>query len=293
MATVWTLAAGVAHEINTPTAYVASNLNSLEAYLKTLTEILACYEALAAAAEAGKLNAIRSALADVRKKERLTNVGFLKSDIVECLEDCVQGTTRIIEIVAQLRDFSRADSHEYKLSDINHCVRSTLKIAATEIRHKARIEQSLGHIPQVECNPGQINQVILNLLVNAAQAVGDDGVIRISTLLDDDDVRLSVTDNGCGMDESIMTRIFEPFFTTKEVGKGTGLGLSMSYSIIERHGGLIDVQSRPGEGTTVSIRLPVRQRDRREAGETTSAWRLTPHEDAEDAKPQGGHKLII
>jgi len=293
MATVGTLAAGVAHEINTPTAYVASNLNSLDDYFKKILSLLSSHDSLAAAAEIGKLNDIRAALADLRERERAVDVTYLREEVVECLDDCAQGTRRIVDIVSQLKEFSRADADDFALTNLNKCVTSTLKIAATEIRHRARVEQILGHIPDVECNAGQINQVILNLLVNASQAVDKDGVIRVTTLHDDGEVIVSVSDNGCGMDDTVMSRMFEPFFTTKDVGKGTGLGLSMSYSIIERHGGLIDVQSKPGDGTTVTIRLPVSQENRRKAGETTSAWRITPLQDAEEVQRQGGHKLIV
>lgn len=293
MATVGTLAAGVAHEINNPTAYVASNLNSLEGYFRELTAVLDQYARLARAAEAGKLNGIRDALADVRKKERSVELSFLREDIAECLNDCLQGTRRIVDIVSQLREFSRADEQEFTSASLNSCVKSTLKIAAHEIGQRARVEQCLGHIPDIECHPGQLNQVILNLLVNAAQAIDADGVIRITTLMDGEEVRLTVSDNGCGMPEAVQAKIFEPFFTTKEVGKGTGLGLSMSYSIIQRHGGLIDVHSRPGEGTTFTIRLPVTQEKRHEAGETTSAWRITPDDEEQQREAQGGHKLLF
>jgi len=163
--------------------------------------------------------------------------------------------------VRDLKGFSRPSEHEAKYSDINEGLRSTLNIVNNEIKYKATVVTEFGDLPEVRCQIGAINQVFMNMLVNAAQAIEKSGEIRVSTRLDGSDVVIGVADNGNGISEEVRNRIFDPFFTTKGVGKGTGLGLSISYDIIRKHGGAIDVESEMGKGTTFTIRLPIEGSD--------------------------------
>jgi two-component system NtrC family sensor kinase len=161
--------------------------------------------------------------------------------------------------VQDLKSFSRVDQAETALVDLNESLETTINIAWNEIKYVADLNREFGDIPKVKCFPQQLNQVFLNLLVNAAHALGDThGTITVHTEQDGDNVLVKVSDTGCGMTEEVQRRIFEPFFTTKEVGKGTGLGLSISYDIVKKHDGSIEVESEVGRGTTFTVRLPVK-----------------------------------
>ena len=175
----------------------------------------------------------------------------------ELIKESLEGAERVRTIVQNLKSFSRVDESECKSADINECLESTINIVWNELKYKANLVRELGEIPMTRCYPQQINQVFMNLLVNASQAIEKQGEIRVKTWHDATSVYASVSDNGCGIPESVRTRIFEPFFTTKEVGKGTGLGLSITYEIIKKHNGDIYVESEPGNGTTLTIRLPI------------------------------------
>jgi len=255
MASVGQLAAGVAHEINNPIGYVHSNLGSLEKYLTDLFEVLAAYEAAEPAlaqspAQAAALREIKSGL----------DLDFLKEDIPSLMRESKEGISRVRKIVQDLKDFSRVDGNQHwEWTNLHRGIDSTLNIVANEIKYCAEVVKRYGDIPEVECLPSQINQVFMNLLVNAAHAIsGSRGTITISTVTEDADyVRVDIADSGCGIPAENLKRIFDPFFTTKPIGKGTGLGLSLSYGIVQKHGGRLEVASTIGKGTTFSVILPV------------------------------------
>ncbi|GMV29265.1 MAG: hypothetical protein AMXMBFR59_13900 [Rhodanobacteraceae bacterium] len=255
MASVGQLAAGVAHEINNPIGYVHSNLNSLERYVRDLLALLDVYRELEKAADGGKHAALAAEIAAHRQRIELE---FLREDIGSLLSESLHGISRVEKIVRDLKEFSHVGESEWQLADIHEGLESTLNVVAHEIKYRAKLVKEYGAIPKIECLPFQLNQVFMNLLVNAAQAIEEQGEIRIRTEADEHEVRVSVSDTGKGISEAHMHRIFEPFFTTKPVGKGTGLGLSVSYGIIQKHGGRIEVSSMQGKGATFVVHLPIR-----------------------------------
>jgi two-component system NtrC family sensor kinase len=252
LASIGQLAAGVAHEINNPIGFVSSNLGTLSTYVDYLLLIIDTYETgqhlLAADPD------LNRRVEEVCDKADLE---FLREDIVKLIAESIEGTTRVRRIVQDLRDFSRIDSAEWQLADLHAGLESTLNVVWNEIKYKAVVVRELGSLPKVECRLSQINQVFMNMLVNAAQAIQEHGTITLRSGCANDKVWISISDTGKGIPPELMTRIFDPFFTTKEVGKGTGLGLSLSYGIVNKHGGHIDVQSTPDQGTTFTIWLPV------------------------------------
>ncbi len=254
LASIGQLAAGVAHEINNPIGFVNSNLNSLKDYVETLLQLLDEYSALESDAAAEK----RQHIETLKHK---ADLNFLRQDIGELIDESIEGTARVRRIVQDLRDFSHPGDAEWRKTDLRQALESTLNVARNEIKYKADIIRDYVELPPVECLASQINQVLLNLLVNAAQAIQGKGHITLRTRCEDGWVSIAVADTGCGIPEQHLEKIFDPFFTTKPVGKGTGLGLSMSYGIVAKHGGRIDVESELGKGTTITIMLPV---DRRE-----------------------------
>lgn len=259
MASLGQLAAGIAHEINNPIGYVSSNLGTLEKYIGSLIELLETYEQLercctdSAAPEVARIQALKKQL-DIR---------FVMDDMKALLDESREGTVRVRRIVQDLKDFSHVDGHDdWQPVDIHKCIDSTLSIARNELKYKVEIVKDYGELPDVECLPHQLNQVFMNMLVNAEQAIADKGRITIRTGVIDNQVFIDIEDTGGGIPPETVERVFEPFFTTKPVGTGTGLGLSLSYSIIQKHSGRIDVDSRVGEGTRFRIWLPVRQQRR-------------------------------
>jgi signal transduction histidine kinase len=225
LASIGQLAAGVAHEINNPIGYIFSNFGTLEGYLGKLFDMLAAYER---AEPAVSLPDVANGLRGLREEVELE---FLKEDIPELMRESKQGIARVRQIVQDLKDFSRVDSaQDFEWANLHRGIDSTLNVVASELRYKADVVKEYGDIPDIECLPSQLNQVVMNLVVNAAQAMGDaHGRIVIRTGTEGEQVWLEVADNGSGIPPDTLTRIFEPFFTTKPVGKGTGLGLSLSY----------------------------------------------------------------
>ena len=243
MAAIGQLAAGVAHEINNPVGFVNSNLGTLKIYTDHLLELIAAYEAGAPAP-----------IAAARQKADLE---FLRDDLPTLIHESQEGLGRVTRIVQDLKDFSHVDEAEQQDADLNAGLESTLNVVWNEIKYKAEVVRELGDIPAVRCVPAQVNQVFMNLLVNAAQAIETRGRITLRSGQDDGFVWVEIEDSGKGMSEEVQHRIFEPFFTTKPVGKGTGLGLSLSYDIIvTKHGGRIDVRSAPGAGSCFRLSLP-------------------------------------
>lgn len=253
LASIGQLAAGVAHEINNPIGFIFSNFGTLERYLDDLFQMLSAYEqaepALAGTPVGAQLKALREKV----------ELDFLKEDIPSLMNESKDGITRVRNIVQNLKDFSRVDtSQEWVLADLHHGISSTLNIVNNEIKYKADVVKMFGEIPDIECLPSELNQVFMNLLVNAAHAIHTErGTIIIRTGTEGDNVWIDVEDNGAGIAKENLGRIFDPFFTTKAVGKGTGLGLSLSYGIVKKHFGQIDVFSEVGVGTRFRVTLPV------------------------------------
>ena len=258
MATVGQLAAGVAHEINNPMAFIKSNLKSLEGYVESIQRFVKASSDLAKQAGESGADELRTAAANVAKVNEDEELDYVLEDLTDVVSESLEGADRIVDIVANLKNFSRVDQAKLAEADINENLRSTLKIAWNDLKYKCVVNTEFTDIPSVECNVGELNQVFLNLLVNAGQAIDENGEIVIATRLDGANVVVSIKDNGCGMTDEVAGRIFEPFFTTKDVGSGTGLGLSLSYAIVEKHGGTITVESEPGVGTEFTVVVPVR-----------------------------------
>jgi len=249
MASIGQLAAGIAHEINNPVGFVNSNMGALKNYVGTLLGLIEQYEQAAAphAALAARLAALRDA----------ADLAFLKDDVTDLVRESMDGLKRVKDIVQALKDFSHVGETEWVVADLHQGLDSTLNIVGNELRYKARVDKRYGALPPVTCLASQLNQVFMNLLVNAAHALSGQGVITLRTGAADGWVWIEIGDDGVGIAPENLKRIFEPFFTTKPVGSGTGLGLSLSYGIVSRHGGRIEVASALGQGTRFTVHLPV------------------------------------
>ena len=258
MASIGQLAAGVAHEINNPVGYINSNLGTLQKYLRDLFDMLAAYEQ-AEPLLAGHAEALR----DIVALKNKLDLGFLKEDVFALMNESQEGISRVKKIVQDLKDFSHVDEAEWQWADIRKGIDSTLNIVWNEIKYKAEVIKVYEDLPEVECLPSQLNQVFMNLLVNAAHAIEDKGIIFIRSGIEGDWVWVEIADSGKGIPPENLNRIFDPFFTTKPVGKGTGLGLSLSYSIIQKHHGRIAVSSEVGVGTVFRVYLPVKQSEKK------------------------------
>jgi two-component system NtrC family sensor kinase len=289
LASLGQLAAGVAHEVNNPIAYVTNNLAVLQRDAADVMGLLELYRGARA-----RLEQVEPALADqAARREEEIDLAYIQENLDRQFKKSLEGLNRVRDIVKNLRDFARLDEAEIKEADLNEAVRSTLEILSYEIKKKdVRVETRLQELPAVLCHPGKINQVLLNLLANAIQACARGGRVEVRTsppapplegegglargpvqangltsvsapLAGMGFVTIEVEDNGCGIPPEHLPRIFDPFFTTKPVGQGTGLGLSVSYGIIRDHGGTIEVDSTPGEGSTFRVRLPLRPPEQR------------------------------
>ncbi len=259
LASIGQLAAGVAHEINNPIGYVHSNLGSLGNYIGDLFGLIDQVEKLVS--ELPESAALRQRVTALREQ---FDLAYLKEDLPALLEESKEGITRVKKIVQDLKDFSRVDSsQEWQMADLHAGIDSTLNIVRNEIKYKAEVVKAYGELPPVECLPSQLNQVFMNLLVNAAHAMSEKerGTITVRTgrAEAEKEVWVEVADDGCGIAPENLKRIFDPFFTTKPVGKGTGLGLSLAYGIVQKHHGRIEVQSTVGQGTSFRVCLPVSQ----------------------------------
>lgn len=257
MASIGQLAAGVAHEINNPMSFIMSNLGSLQHYMVSMVEFIKdqdnAFSRLAAFCpeEAKVLEEM------LRKQKAAARIDHIIEDVPALLKESREGADRVKQIVQNLKTFAHVGESLMKITDINACLENTIKVAWNELKYKASVKKEYGTIPQIMCNPGEINQVFLNMLLNAAQAIEKNGTIEIKTSCDAENIYISISDNGSGIAAKNLRKIFEPFFTTKDVGKGTGLGLSISYDIVKNHNGRIDVESKVGEGTKFTIALPI------------------------------------
>jgi len=252
MASIGQLAAGVAHEINNPIGFVSSNLGSLRGYIEPLFGLMALLKRLPASALPDELTA------ELARVDAAVDLDFVQEDLPQLLNESEEGLSRVKKIVQDLKDFSRVDHADWQDADLNAGLNSTLNVVMNEVKYKAEVRKNYGSLPPVRCIAAQLNQVFMNLIVNAAHAIPERGTITLSTRAEGDWVCIEVADTGTGMTEEVKRRIFEPFYTTKPVGKGTGLGLSLSFSIVQKHGGRIEVDSEPGNGTRFRVWIPVR-----------------------------------
>jgi signal transduction histidine kinase len=257
LASIGQLAAGVAHEINNPISFVFSNFGTLQTYVADLLRVLVQYE------RAEEFITDPDMVRQIAALRRQVDLDFLMDDVPVLMSESREGIERVRKIVQDLKDFSRVDAYQdWQWVNLHHGIDTTLNIVNNEVKYKADIVKEYGDIPEVECLPSQINQVIMNIVVNAAQAIaGPRGQITIRTGAAGEHVWIEIADTGCGIPKAIQSRIFDPFFTTKPIGSGTGLGLSLSYGIIQKHRGRIDVQSEPGVGTVFRIALPIKHED--------------------------------
>ena len=251
MASIGQLAAGVAHEINNPMGFISSNLGTMGKYLERLEGFLEFQSAGVADIAPDQ---VKEEIARARAKFK---VDYILADARNLLAESQDGAERVRTIVQNLKSFSRLDEAQANYVDLNDCLESTITIAWNELKYKTTLKREYGELPAVKCLPQQLNQVFLNILVNAAHAIEKQGEVTITTRREGEEVVIAIHDTGSGIPEEIRSRIFEPFFTTKEVGKGTGLGLSISYDIIKKHNGSIEVESSAQTGTTFTIRLPI------------------------------------
>jgi len=256
LAALGQLSAGVAHEINNPIGYVSSNITSLNKYFLKLEDLIDLYE------DQYKKYATQEQVSIVNNFKKLINYDFIKEDTKFLLNETIEGISKVKDIITDLKNFARSDSSEkWQKFDLLKNLKSTLNIVNNEIRYNADVEIDIDDLPEIECIPTQLNQVFLNLIVNASQAVKPNqrGMIKIKAQKVNDSVVISISDNGQGIDKNNILKIFNPFYTTKEVGKGTGLGLSVSHGIIKKHNGNIEVKSTVGVGTEFTLTLPIHQ----------------------------------
>jgi signal transduction histidine kinase len=256
LSTIGQLAAGVAHEINNPIGYVQSNLETLRDYVASLLRLIT--------AQDSAMRHVRTAHPEdamqIEQVRQQIDYDFLIKDLPTLLAESQEGIARVRKIIQDLREFSRAGhAEDWTEADIHAGIDSTINIVWNELKYKVELVKHYGSVPLIECLPSQLNQVFMNILVNAGHAIEGRGEIVITTHADAEHAFIEISDTGKGIDPEHLQRVFEPFFTTKPVGKGTGLGLSISYGIVKKHNGEIDVRSEPGVGTTFMIKLPLRQ----------------------------------
>jgi len=244
MASIGLLAAGVAHEINNPIGFIYSNMNTLRDYVVSLKEFFAaCREIELPPPQQGKKD----------------GVGVILDDLETLVAETIEGAERVKRIVTDLRSFSRAEDDKMTTADLNKGLESTINVCWNELKYRCKVAKEFGDIPALCCYPTKLNQVFMNLIINASHAMEKSGTVTVRTFQEGNEICVQISDDGCGIPPENLPRIFDPFFTTKPVGKGTGLGLSIAYNIIAEHDGRIDVQSEVGKGSTFTIRLPIRE----------------------------------
>jgi len=251
LAAIGQLAAGVAHELKTPIGFVGSNFGTLERNVDDMLALIAAYHEAASSPDPA------TALQAAEARYVAADIDYLREDLPALFAESHDGFDRVQRIVRDLKDFSRVGEQEWQFADLHRGLDSTINILRYEIKNKADVVLEYGELPQVWCVPSMINQVFLNLLANAAQAIEKKGTITVATGVEDGKVLIRVTDTGSGIQPDILDRIFTPFFTTKAAGKGTGLGLSLAQEIIRKHRGRLSATSVPGQGSTFTIELPL------------------------------------
>ncbi len=246
LAAIGQLAAGVAHEINNPIGYVFSNLKTLAEYVNDLLRIIDATDQVDSLEE---LQALKQSL----------DYGYIRDDAKALIAESEEGIERVKSLITALKDFSHIEEDDFVFVDLHHGLDTTLNLANNELKYKAEVIKEYAILPPIECLPSQIKQVALNLLTNASQAIKGNGVITLRTGHEGERIWFEVSDTGCGIPPEHRDRLFEPFFTTKPIGEGTGLGLALSFSIVQKHGGQIDIHSEVGQGSTFRVWLPVKQ----------------------------------
>ena len=255
MASIGQLAAGVAHEINNPAGFIGSNLNSLQKYAGKLNKGIAVMEQIIEKVDDPAI------VVQLKEMKRTLKFNFIQEDIDDLITESKDGIDRIAQIVRNLKSFSRAEDDTLQPTDLHECLEGSLNIAWNEIKYKATVEKNYQELPLINCLSQQLSQVFVNLLVNAAQAIEDQGVITVSTHQEKDWAVVEIGDSGSGISTENLERIFDAFYTTKDVGKGTGLGLSICHDILQKHEGVITVASEIGKGTCFSVKLPIGEED--------------------------------
>jgi PAS domain S-box-containing protein len=253
MASIGQLASGVAHEINNPIGFVKSNLGSLAGYVDSLLEIVRAYEQV----ERLHGEAVEPALQAIEQRKKDIDYAYVVEDVRKLIDESVEGVQRVSQIVLDLKNFSRTGDVSAQPADLQAGIESTINVVWNQLKYKVDVVREYAPLPLVSCVASQINQVVMNLLTNAEQAISGRGTITVRTGVQADTVWFEVQDTGCGIAPDKQARIFEPFYTSKPVGQGTGLGLSISFGIVQRHGGSITVQSAPGAGSTFRVTLPI------------------------------------
>ena len=256
MSSIGQLAAGVAHEINNPVGFIISNLGTLRKYSHRMSSFIQVQadvleKVFARVPEAASIRE------ELNSSSRAAKIDYIRDDMENLISESLDGAERVKRIVQDLKGFSRIDEAESTMADINAGLDSTINIVWNEIKYKVAVHRDFGAIPLTKCNPGQLNQVFMNMLINAAQAIPERGEIRIRTRAGQGSIFIAISDTGTGIPPEKIGRIFDPFFTTKDVGKGTGLGLSIAYDIVKKHDGEITVQSEEGKGTMFTVTIPV------------------------------------
>jgi signal transduction histidine kinase len=257
LASIGQLAAGIAHEVNNPLGFLSSNIDLLGKYVGNFKSLLAPIRDLQAAIGRQDGPQIVEEASQLVRLSEAMDIAYFLEDADRLIQGTLSGVDRIKKIMTELKTFSRKDEGARQAVSLNDVVEGVLSIVWNEMKYKAELKKEFGQVPAVRCNPQQIGQVVLNLLLNAVQAMEDQGVITVRTFVRDGGVCLQVSDTGKGIPPALMDKIFEPFFTTKEIGKGTGLGLSISSDIIHKHKGKIEVASQEHQGTTFTVWLPL------------------------------------
>ncbi len=260
------LAAGIAHEINTPIQFVGDNLLFMERAFQSWSDLFECHEALHAACKRMRITDVAQLCDRIDEVAQTAQIDFLRSELPTAIQQSSEGASRVASIVRTMKEFSHPGAQVRTNTDINKAIESTVIVSRNEWKYVADVETDLDpNLPKIPCFPSDLNQAILNLVINASHAIAEDvagtekrGKITIRTSCDDEHVEIYVSDSGPGMSDAVRERIFDPFFTTKPVGKGTGQGLAITYAVVvERHDGAIHVESEVGNGTTFVLRLPI------------------------------------
>lgn len=258
MASLGKLSAGIAHEINNPIGFVISNLSTLEKYTSSLVGLLNIYSKADSALSQVANDEVLKLSAEISEIKKAADFTYIVADLPKLIKETLEGAGRVVKIIKDLKSFSHKDEVEFIEADINEIIESALNIVWSEVKYKVDVVKEYGALPKADCYPQQITQAIMNIVVNAAQAIEKSGRITIRTYAEENKIYIEISDTGAGMSAEVAKMIFEPFFTTKKVGEGTGLGLAIVYGIVQKHKGNIEVKSKVGEGSTFIISLPVK-----------------------------------
>lgn len=258
LASIGLLAAGVAHEINNPIGFVKSNLQTLLTYLEAITKPLKSYLEIADELYEQPIGTdIRLKLQSINLLLEKEDIRFIATDSVDSIQEGLAGINRVEDIIRNLKDYSRTESDKRSLLDVNMIINDSLKLIWNQLKYKCEVFKDLGEIPLIYGSPGQLNQIFVNLAMNAVQAMSSRGTLTISSYCDEESIYVNFVDDGPGIPEDVINKLFDPFFTTKEVGSGTGLGLYVSYGLAKKHGGDIQAANNQESGATFTVSLPI------------------------------------